>query len=38
MKTPGDQMNKENKQGMSKKPSPEIRNNLDSREQEEQGL
>ena len=30
------QMNKENKQGMSKKPRPEIRDNLDSRKAEEQ--
>jgi hypothetical protein len=36
MKTSRDQMNKENKQGMSKKPRPEIRDNLDSRKNEEQ--
>jgi hypothetical protein len=29
-------MNKENKQGMSKKPRPDIRDNLDSRKEEEQ--
>ena len=36
MKTSRVQMNKENKQGMSKKPGPEIRDNLDSRKEEEQ--
>jgi hypothetical protein len=36
MKTSRDQMNKENKQGMSKKPRPDIRDNLDSRKEEEQ--
>ena len=36
MKTLRDQMNKENKQGMSKKPRPEIRDNFDSRKEEEQ--
>ncbi|HXL56676.1 MAG TPA: hypothetical protein VN958_10485 [Chitinophagaceae bacterium] len=36
MKTSRDRINKENKQGMSKKPRPEIRDNLDSRKEEEQ--
>ncbi|HEY6974852.1 MAG TPA: hypothetical protein VH396_01110 [Chitinophagaceae bacterium] len=36
MKTSRNQMNKENKQGISKKPRPEIRDNLDSRKDEEQ--
>ena len=31
-----DQVNKQNKQQMSKKPRPEIRDNLDSRANEEQ--
>ena len=31
-----DQMNKQNKQQISKKPRPEIRDNLDSRANEEQ--
>jgi hypothetical protein len=38
MKTSRDQMNKESKQGMSKKPRPEIRDNLDSRKGEEQNF
>lgn len=36
MKTSRDQMSKQSKQGMGKKPRPEIRDNLDSRKQEEQ--
>jgi len=36
MKTSRDQTSKQSKQGMSKKPRPEIRDNLDSRKQEEQ--
>jgi hypothetical protein len=36
MKTSKDQMNKENKQGLSKKPRPEIRDNLDTRKEQEQ--
>ncbi len=36
MKTSRNQMNPQNKQGMSKKPQPEIRDNLDSRKNEEQ--
>jgi hypothetical protein len=31
-----DQINKQNKQGMSHKPMPEIRDNLDARSNEEQ--
>jgi hypothetical protein len=36
MKTSRDQTSKQSKQGMGKKPRPEIRDNLDSRKQEEQ--
>lgn len=36
MKTSRNQMNKESKQGMTKKPRPEIRDDLDSRTGEEQ--
>ena len=36
MKTAGSQDNRQSKQGLSHKPRPEIRDNLDSRENEEQ--
>lgn len=36
MKQSGSQNNKQSKQGITNKPRPEIRDNLDSRENEEQ--
>ena len=38
MKHSRDQQNKQSKQGITKKPKPEIRDNLDSRENKEQGF
>jgi hypothetical protein len=37
MKTARTQTNKQNKQGLSKKPRPEIRDDMDSRKQKEAG-
>jgi hypothetical protein len=38
MKTSRNTTNKQNKQGMSKKPRPEIRDDMDSRERKEPGF
>jgi hypothetical protein len=37
MKTSRSNISKQNKQGLSKKPKPEIRDDMDSRERKEQG-
>lgn len=38
MKTSRNTINKQSKQGMSKKPRPEIRDDMDSRERKEAGF